>query len=105
MQTEKIRFGPKVQPIQLQREHVGGNERCTLTGWGYTFPIRGGSLPVELQTIDIPTISNEKCKTVMKNLTPGEICTYKGQLQAACGVRQFFSFSSSFSFEEYKNER
>lgn len=32
LHTDKIKFGPNVQPVQLQRGHVGGNERCTLTG-------------------------------------------------------------------------
>lgn len=32
LHTDKIKLGPKVQPVQLERGHVGGNEDCVLTG-------------------------------------------------------------------------
>lgn len=87
LETEKkIKYGSYVQPIELQRRYVGGNVDCTLTGWGYTFPVRGGSLPEHLQIIKLPTISNRQCKKIMRGVTRGEICTQKGHLESACGV-------------------
>lgn len=90
LETEtKIKFNRHVQPISLDNGHVGGNVECTLTGWGYTFPVRGGSLPEHLQVIQVPTITNRQCKRVMRGVTRGEICTRKGHLESACGVRNF----------------
>lgn len=86
LETEtKIKFNRHVQPIPLDTGHVGGNVDCTLTGWGYTFPVRGGSLPEHLQVIQVPTITNRQCKRVMRGVTRGEICTRKGHLESACG--------------------
>uniref|UniRef100_A0A336LJ33 CSON001863 protein n=1 Tax=Culicoides sonorensis TaxID=179676 RepID=A0A336LJ33_CULSO len=86
LETEKkIKFGPHVKPIPLDTGHVGGNVECILTGWGYTFPVRGGSLPEHLQVINVPTITNRQCKRVMRGVTRGEICTRKGHLESACG--------------------
>lgn len=56
--------------------------------------MRGGSLPEHLQVIQVPTITNRQCKRVMRGVTRGEICTRKGHLESACGVRNFYNIKN-----------
>lgn len=56
-----------------------------LTGWGYSNPFRFGSTPTSLKRVRLPTLTHEKCKESIKNLTETEICTLKNIGEGACG--------------------
>lgn len=77
---------PKIQPIEYSNQAIGGGVNCTLTGWGYTTPIRIGAPPNDLQVAVLPSITNDECKKEGMNVTETEICTYSRILQGACGV-------------------
>lgn len=77
---------PKIQPIKYSSTDVGGDVNCTLTGWGYTTPVRFGPPPNDLQVVVLPTITNDECREEGMNVTNTEICTYSRILQGACGV-------------------
>lgn len=81
-----FKFGPKIAPISYSKKVIGGQENCTLTGWGYTNPFRIGFPPNDLQRAFLPTITNKECYDEGMNVTNTEICTYSHFLQGACGV-------------------
>lgn len=78
-------MGENIAPIPLSKDYVGGGENCTLTGWGYTTPIRGFPLPNKLQRANLPTLTNEECNERGHNVGPREICTLSRIGQGACG--------------------
>lgn len=79
-------YSPLIQPIKYSSQKIDGGENCTLTGWGYTTPIRIGAPPNDLQRAFLPTITNDQCREDGMNVTNTEICTYSRILQGACGV-------------------
>lgn len=80
-------FTDKIQPIKYSKQEIGGGVNCTLTGWGYTTPIRLGTPPNELQVAVLPTITNSECRDEgMKGVNDTEICTFSRIGQGACGV-------------------
>lgn len=83
--VDEFEFDDSTQAIEYNEEIIEAGERCTLTGWGYTYPIRVGSTPENLQRVELPVISNEKCKQQMSAVSEREICTFKGALAGACG--------------------
>lgn len=83
---DEFKFDDDVQPIEFDEEVIPGGETCTLTGWGYTYPIRVGDTPDNLQRIELPTISNDECRQTMNDVSEREICTFRGALAGACGV-------------------
>lgn len=80
-----MKFGENIGPIKLSKEYVGGGKECRLTGWGYTSMIRGFPLPNELQSANLPTLTNEECNERGHNVGPREICTMSRFAQGACG--------------------
>ncbi|CRL02424.1 CLUMA_CG015168, isoform A [Clunio marinus] len=79
-------LGDNIAPIELSKEYVGGGENCTLTGWGYTIPIREiSTLPNELQRAELQTITNTECNQRGYNVGTKEICTFSRVLKGACG--------------------
>lgn len=80
---------PKIQPIKYTSNEVGGGVNATLTGWGYTTPIRFGPPPNDLQVVVLPTLTNEQCREEGMKVTDTEICAYSRIFQGACGVRCF----------------
>ena len=85
----QFKFGNTVAPIVLSKDEVGGGQNCKLTGWGYTFAIRGTPAPDDLQEGNFTTITNEEC---IKKGTPvgsKELCTAAEFWKGACGVRIF----------------
>ena len=87
-------FGENVAKIDIGQEYVGPGRNCTLTGWGSIFifrelPIPFYSLfayPNDLQQVNLPTISNEKCnETYSRNkIDETQICTFAQRGQGAC---------------------
>lgn len=82
---DEFEFDDTTQAIEYDTEVIQGGERCILTGWGYTYPIRVGSTPENLQRIELPVISNEECKQQMSDVSEREMCTFRGALAGACG--------------------
>jgi trypsin len=70
-----LTFGDNVSSITIGKEYVGGGVDCLLTGWGYTWPVRGAPLPNDLQKANLPTLTNEDCNEKGHNVGPKEICT------------------------------
>lgn len=87
---DEFQFDDSTQPIEYDEEFIEAGENCILTGWGYTVPIRVGSTPDNLQRVELPVISNKECKQSMEGVTEREICTFRGALAGACGVRMNF---------------
>lgn len=67
-------FDQKVGKIEMETEMVGAGVNCTLTGWGSLSIYRTMNIsyynlmayPMFLQTINLPTISNEQCNQMYK---------------------------------------
>lgn len=76
----------KIQPIKYSDQEIGGGVNCTLTGWGYTTPIRLGAPPNDLQVAVLPSITNDECREEGMKVGQTEICTYSRLGQGACGV-------------------
>nr|XP_022919427.1 trypsin-3-like [Onthophagus taurus] len=60
--VSKINFGPNILPISLpfQNETLPSGALGTVSGWGQTLETMK-RLPEKLRSIQIPTISNERC--------------------------------------------
>lgn len=70
-------------------EPVGEKEPVVLTGWGSVHHFGNGILaryPKELQRLEYQTISNERCKRTMEQLTETEICALERFGKGACNV-------------------
>ncbi|KAM7362720.1 chymotrypsin-1-like [Cochliomyia hominivorax] len=68
-------------------EPVGEKQEVLLTGWGSVHHFGNGILaryPKELQKLNYHTISNERCKQTMKQLTETEICALERFGKGAC---------------------
>lgn len=83
--TDEFEFDETTQPIEYDTEFINAGEKCILTGWGYTYPIRVGSTPENLQRIELPVMDNKDCKEQMNDVSEREICTFRGALAGACG--------------------
>lgn len=83
--NQSLEFNDKVQPIPYSDKFIGGGEKCTLTGWGYTKPIRVGNLPTNLQHAELPTITNEECQAKGMPAGKTEVCTFDSFGKGACG--------------------
>lgn len=84
-----IKFDEKTAPIEYSDQEIGGGINCTLTGWGYTTPIRFGNPPNDLQVAVLPSITNQECKERGLKPSETEMCTYSHFGQGACGVSDF----------------
>ena len=87
MQTA-FKFGNTIAPINLDKTEFGGGENCKLSGWGYTFSIRGTPSPDDLQEGNFTTITNEECIKNGIAVGPKELCTAAAFMKGACGVRK-----------------
>ncbi|KAK5640450.1 hypothetical protein RI129_011261 [Pyrocoelia pectoralis] len=79
-----IVFTDKVKKIDLETEYVGAAVDCVLSGWGsLSYP---GSLPDNLQHIDLKTITSEDCADLMNHgtLDRTQICTLTKAGEGAC---------------------
>ncbi|CAO1415750.1 unnamed protein product [Diamesa serratosioi] len=77
-------YGKNIAPIELDKTYHGGDEICTLTGWGYTTMVRGFPLPTDLQRAMLPTITNKECNERGHSVGPREVCTFSRFGQGAC---------------------
>lgn len=81
-----IEYNEKTAAIPYSSEEIGGGINCTLTGWGYTTPIRIGRPPNDLQVVMLPSITNQECTERGLQPSETEMCTYSHFGQGACGV-------------------
>ena len=92
--------GKRIDKIEAtDYEPVGEKQNVLLTGWGSVHHFGNGPLaryPTVLQKLNYKTISNEKCKQTMKQLTKTEICALERFGKGACNVGVFIFFSSFF---------
>ncbi|KAJ8684312.1 hypothetical protein QAD02_020104 [Eretmocerus hayati] len=81
-----IEFNEKVQPIKLpDREFSKPDMSVVLTGWGTTE--LGGSVPNNLQQIDLKVIDQKQCKkhwSPIYKITESHICTLTAAGEGAC---------------------
>ncbi|KAF5287272.1 hypothetical protein FQR65_LT02145 [Abscondita terminalis] len=84
--SEDLVYSEKVQPIALGTATLGAGVECTLSGWGTTS--NPGSVPENLQFIDLLTVSNDECAERHHPsgfpIISGQICTFTRSGQGAC---------------------
>lgn len=82
--------GERIAAIQATGyEPVGEGQEVLLTGWGSLHHFGSGPLaryPTVLQKLTYKTLSNEKCKETMRQLTNTEICALERFGKGACNV-------------------
>ncbi|KAI8118228.1 hypothetical protein FF38_08515 [Lucilia cuprina] len=80
--------GKRIDVIDVfDYEPVGEKQKVVLTGWGSVHHFGNGILaryPKELQKLEYRTISNERCKRTMQQLTETEICALERFGKGAC---------------------
>ncbi|XP_031355048.1 chymotrypsin-1-like [Photinus pyralis] len=79
-----ITFTDKVKAVDLETEYLGAEVDCVLSGWGrLNYP---GSLPNNLQHIDLKTITSEDCAKLLNHnsVDRTHICTLTKAGEGAC---------------------
>ncbi|XP_030374550.1 chymotrypsin-2 [Scaptodrosophila lebanonensis] len=80
--------GKRVDKIDVSgTELVGADQPVVLTGWGSVFHFGNGPFakyPTRLQRLSYKTLSNDKCKRTMTQLTDTEICALERFGKGAC---------------------
>ncbi|CAH0699285.1 unnamed protein product [Spodoptera exigua] len=83
--SRDIKFNDVVQPIALPDEDTGAGVDLFLSGWGrLSYP---GSLPVQLQMINLTSLSVKQCQNVYQNINPvfsSQICSLTKSGEGAC---------------------
>jgi trypsin len=81
---EKIKFTDTIKAIDYDWKEVPEGAMVRLTGWGLLSA--SGSLPDQLQKIDLKHISYGECKLARynSNVDYGHFCTYNKPGEAAC---------------------
>ena len=73
--TVAFTYGPGVQPISLTTVEPSAGALSVVSGWGTLTP--GGSLPTQLQAVDVDIISREVCDSTYAaygGITENMIC-------------------------------
>ncbi|KAG4068105.1 hypothetical protein HA402_001530 [Bradysia odoriphaga] len=80
-----ILYNHYVQPIRLEASRPSPSETVTLSGWGLTrYP---GSVPNDLQYINLQTLDLQTCAQLLQGINPisnGHVCTTSPAGQGAC---------------------
>ncbi|KAJ0180958.1 hypothetical protein K1T71_003043 [Dendrolimus kikuchii] len=80
-----IEFNDRVQPIKLPEENTDAGADLVLTGWGrLSYP---GVLPVNLQMINLTSVSTEDCQNIYNGINPvleSQICSLTKSGEGAC---------------------
>lgn len=81
--AEPLSFDENIKPIPTQDGDVAVGSEATLIGWGLTsYP---GSIPNNLQFIDLKTISTSACKEYHgEQVTDKQVCTLTEKGEGAC---------------------
>ncbi|CAB3257314.1 unnamed protein product [Arctia plantaginis] len=83
--TRDIQFSERVQPIALPSEDTGAEKELMLSGWGRTsYP---GTLPLQLQMINLTSLSVERCQNIYSNIHQvfeSQICSLTKSGEGAC---------------------
>ncbi|XP_075990990.1 chymotrypsin-2-like [Anticarsia gemmatalis] len=80
-----IQFNDRVQPISLPDSDTEGGKELFLSGWGRTsYP---GSIPAQLQMINLTSLSVERCQDIYTSIHPvyaSQICSLTKSGEGAC---------------------
>ncbi|XP_014369518.2 chymotrypsin-2 [Papilio machaon] len=83
--SSDIEFGDRVQPIHLAYKDTSAGSDLLLSGWGrLSYP---GVLPVQLQVINLVSLSVEECQRIYNNINPvydTQICSLTKKGEGAC---------------------
>lgn len=79
-----IAFGNLVSSLPISSGDVGGGQTVVLSGWGRT--VAGGSLPNNLQFVNLRTLTNTDCASRVSPMSifASSICTFTQVGQGAC---------------------
>ena len=79
---EEIEFADNIQPIEYEWREVPIDSEIKLTGWGR---VKDGSIPNNLQEIQLTHISYEECKKSHgKDVDVGHLCTFNKVGEGSC---------------------
>ncbi|XP_041974234.1 chymotrypsin-2-like [Aricia agestis] len=83
--AQDIKMGSKVQAIGLPENDTAGGADLVLTGWGrISYP---GSLPDQLQTINLTALSVDECQQIyshMASVMDSQVCSLTKEGEGAC---------------------
>ncbi|XP_031847213.1 chymotrypsin-2 [Nomia melanderi] len=80
--NRNIAFTNLVKPVKLASSETAEGSSVVLSGWGTTKA--GGSVPDNLQEINLQVYSQSKCKKTHSNLRDTHICTFTKSGEGAC---------------------
>ncbi|KAF5301250.1 hypothetical protein FQR65_LT00950 [Abscondita terminalis] len=85
LETGFIDYTDSVGPVQLDFEHVLGNQVGILSGWGYTTnEVIGNKIPDNLQQIYVKTITVQQCQDYKLSVDENQICTFTKAGEGFC---------------------
>lgn len=85
--NDSIEFNDNVQPIKYSKKYVEGGVQLLLTGWGLTSSSGSGSVPDQLQVLNVTSISEDECEKYHKSLVhKSHLCTLNTAGEGACYV-------------------
>lgn len=93
--ASELSFGTSIGPVALPElnQAVAAGTPAVVTGWGST--AEGGSLPLQLQVVDVPIVSQEDCQAAYGSAAVTDRMICAGLLEEggkdACQVRNIFS--------------
>ncbi|PZC75048.1 hypothetical protein B5X24_HaOG200514 [Helicoverpa armigera] len=83
--SREMQFSDLVQPIQLPETNTDEGVEMMLSGWGrLSYP---GTLPIQLQMINVTSLSVEHCQSIYKRINPvfnTQICSLTKTGEGAC---------------------
>ncbi|KAF5287779.1 hypothetical protein FQA39_LY15715 [Lamprigera yunnana] len=81
--STQISFNDRIQPIAIEIGEIEDNVGCVVSGWGYT--ALGSVVPIDLQYVDLVTISLSDCQSMSKRrVFDTNICTFTRYGQGTC---------------------
>lgn len=93
--ASELSFGTSIGPVPLPElnQAVAAGTPAVVTGWGSIQ--EGGSLPLQLQVVEVPIVSQEDCRAAYGSAAVTDRMICAGVLEEggkdACQVEQFIS--------------
>lgn len=82
---KSIQFGDNVQPIKYSKKVVEAGAHLQVSGWGQLW--EDGLSPLDLQVLNVTSISDEECKLKSpKTFHESHLCTLNPDGQGVCTV-------------------
>lgn len=80
-----IQFSDKVQPIKYSKKEIKAGTKLLISGWGLLW--EDGLSPIDLQVLNVTSISDEECKLKSpKTFHDSHLCTLNPDGQGVCTV-------------------